>query len=123
MDVRLNETWKDDESLALNGRRLRPCGCRAVGSSYLRNPSILDEHIGIHNAALRVQRDHAAALEKERFQGRCSCNRSVGSNATSPYWAPQCRCGPVTRPLVPTRPMICPRATVSPTITRARLRW
>src|SRR5256885_6711443 len=122
MDVRLNETWKDDESLALNGRRLRPCGCRPVGPSYLRNPSILDEHIRVHNAALRVQCDHAAALEEKGFHGRCSCHRSVGSNATPPHWAPPWRGGPGTPPLAPTRPMIRPRATVSPPDTRPRLR-
>src|SRR2546430_16431500 len=105
MDVRLNETWKDDESLAINRRRLRPCGCRAVGPSYLRNPSILDEHIRVHNAALRVQCDHAAALEEKGFHGRGGCNRSGGAAGPPPHRAPPWACGAVTRPHRPTRPM------------------
>src|SRR5262249_21901333 len=35
----------------------------------------------------------------------------------------QCKCGPVTRPVLPTRPMRSPRATRSPLITSTRLRW
>ena len=38
-------------------------------------------------------------------------------------FAPQCRCGPVTRPVDPTSPISWPRSTVSPTATSGWLMW
>ena len=38
-----------------------------------------------------------------------SCTRVIGSTEIAPYRMIQCRCGPVTRPLLPTAPMRCTR--------------
>src|SRR5688572_23272476 len=56
------------------------------------------------------------------YQPDSSSTRSRGSTVCVPYRAVQCRCGPVTLPVEPTLPMICPRVTVSPTDTSGSLR-
>ena len=39
---------------------------------------------------------------------------------TSNQFIPQCRCGPVARPVAPTAPIVCPCAMRSPTFTSIR---
>src|SRR5687768_3026667 len=56
------------------------------------------------------------------YQPDSSSIRSRGSIVCVPYRAVQCRCGPVTLPVDPTRPIVCPRVTVSPTETSGSLR-
>src|SRR6266487_3303973 len=120
MDVRLHETGKDDETFAIDDTRFRPPN-RRTAQPNLFDASVLNKHVRIENATGTVHRHHTAAAQQQRFtQG--SLSRSVGSNAIAPYWAPQCRCGPVTRPVAPTLAMIWPRSTVSPTATSTRLR-
>src|SRR5690349_12977928 len=50
-------------------------------------------------------------------------SRSSGSIRAVPSLAPQWRCGPVTRPVMPARPMRSPLCTASPTATRNSDRW
>ena len=65
---------------------------------------------------LNSERGLRARSPRLPFTVHClpSLTRLIGSTVMLPYRAIQCRCGPVTRPLWPTRPMIWPRVTVSP---------
>ena len=50
----------------------------------------------------------------------CLGTRERGSTATPRILTPRCRCGPVTRPVAPTRPICCPALTISPGFTSRR---
>gem|GEM_PF-4838961 len=45
---------------------------------------------------------------------------SSGSMRVSNQFMPQCRCGPVARPVAPTAAMVCPCSILSPTFTSIR---
>ena len=67
----------------------------------------------------------AAILEGRGFLGGhagsyCLGTRERGSTATPRILTPRCRCGPVTRPVAPTRPICCPALTISPGFTSRR---
>ncbi len=50
--------------------------------------------------------------------------RASSGSTYSPFTCTsRCRCGPVTQPVAPERPMIWPCRTLSPSETRRSLRW
>src|SRR6185295_5734879 len=71
-------------------------------------------------AGVRVQLGHGGAL----YNAPKSSFIKVWPSTHSPSaWAPQWRCGPVTRPVFPTRPMTWPCFTTSPSFTRNLDMW
>ena len=55
--------------------------------------------------------------------GKGRASSAWGFTHSRSMWAPKCRCGPVTRPVFPTRPRSWPRFTSSPCFTRNFDRW
>ena len=86
-----------------------------------RGDSEGDQHAG--ESPLDRPRDgsrHRGQRAAQSLTG--SASSPAGSTRARRSWAPQCRCGPVARPVLPTAPMVSPRSTRVPSATCTRSR-
>ena len=124
-------TWVDEVLAAHPAEVARFQGRRDQADGVLRRASHEEEQgqgrsEGRAAGAPREAPVDAARRRAPRSSGRLvhggsavppSRTRVIGSIEAAPYRMIQCRCGPVTRPVRPTDPILVPAATVSPCAT------
>lgn len=65
-------------------------------------------HVCFYEECPYTVRNWKVMEERSAYRNSSASTRAIGSNGRFPTLAPQWRCGPVTRPVAPTRPMISP---------------